>query len=228
MRYLGPQDEIQGLPPVAYKPVSRTKYRMVLQDAKDERPLQRFFEENPALLVRGLTRPHRSWVFPRANLPKPEGGSWIPDFMICDWGSIGPRWTIVELEGPRQKAVLRSGKISAICRHAQQQIDDDRRHLAAHASQLRDGGWPMFGGKVSAWILIGRSSEARVALGIERLAQLRDYDIEIATYDRLFKEYKDIVQGELSSDRALKNLVKRVAGRVPDRPNKRSKPPRTP
>ena len=75
-----------------------------------------------------------------------------------------------------------------ICQHAQQQIEDYRRHLAKHATFLRDGGWPISGEMSPAWVIIGRRHEQRPALGAERLASLRQYSIEVASYDRLLSE----------------------------------------
>ena len=112
---------IRDQPPVAYRKCTLAqtkKFREALKKTRDERPLQRFFEENPAMLLLGIVAPHSAWVFPRASLPIPEGGAWIPDFMICDWTSIGPRWTIVELESPGLKALTKAGGATAMCNHA--------------------------------------------------------------------------------------------------------------
>jgi hypothetical protein len=212
-----PPDIIRGVPPIPYRKCTAeliSEFRDVLEKAEDERALQQFFERNLAILLLGLVAAHRSWVFPRASLPKPEGGAWIPDFMICDWGSLGPRWTIVELESPRRSATTQSGSVSAICNHAREQIEDYRRHLKKHASLLRDGGWPIDGGKCRAWIVIGRRFEGRTELSVERLSSLRDYDIDVASYDRLVSECDYVVKAEQASKKGLEELVKRVKGRA--------------
>ena len=76
---------------------------------KSEKPLQLLFEQHPTILLTSIVCHRTSCVFPRQSLPKPEGGSWIPDFMICDWTSVGPLWTIVELESPTAKATNTKG-----------------------------------------------------------------------------------------------------------------------
>jgi hypothetical protein len=50
------------------------KYREVLSSARDEKPLQRFFEDYPSAPLVGIVRPHTGFVLPRQILPKPEGG----------------------------------------------------------------------------------------------------------------------------------------------------------
>src|SRR5450755_3062572 len=85
------------------------KFRQVLESSKDERPLQKFFEDNPIALLLSLVQPHRAWVIPRPSLPDPKGGGWIPDFIVCEWSSVGPLWIIVELESPTKSAVTMSG-----------------------------------------------------------------------------------------------------------------------
>jgi hypothetical protein len=204
-----PPTTIRGLAPVEYQnlPLKLIKeLRGVLDAAKDERPLQQFFEKHPAMLVTGTVSPHKAWVFPRPMLPKPEGGAWIPDFMICDWTSIGPKWTIIELESPTVSPLNAKG-ISGICRHAQQQIEDYRRHVAKNAALLRDGGWPITGDRSPAWIIIGRRNEQRTTLGAERLASLRQYGIEVASYDRIVDECAERARADRSSTRSIKQLV---------------------
>src|SRR5260370_13012458 len=58
-----------------------------------EAPMQRFFEKNPVALL-SLINPHKSWVFPRVALQNALGGGLEPDFLICDWASLGPEWTL--------------------------------------------------------------------------------------------------------------------------------------
>jgi hypothetical protein len=83
-------------------------------DAEDEKPLQLFFEENPVALLFGLVSPHTGWVIPRPRLSLPEGGGNIPDFIVCEWSSVGPRWIIVELESPKASPVNEGGGISTL------------------------------------------------------------------------------------------------------------------
>ncbi len=199
--------EIRGRPPVKYTGLPAelpVHFRQVLDDAQDEKPLQEFFEKNPAALLTGILRPHRAWVLPRQILPKPEGGFWVPDFMICDWTSVGPQWLIVELESPTGKPTNTKG-ISAKLRDAQQQIEDYRGHLQRNAALLRDGGFPGIQGNVPAWILIGRRG-TRSTVEQNRLANLRQYNIEVATYDRVLYEFQERVSAEQRTRRELEML----------------------
>ena len=180
------------------------KFREVLDRANSEKTLQLLFEQHPAILLTSIVCHRTSWVFPRQSLPKPEGGSWIPDFMICDWTSVGPLWTIVELESPTAKATNTKG-ISGICRHAQQQIEDYRNHLQKHGAFLRDAGFLGIHGKCPAWIVIGRAEERSIAER-ERLSHLRQYDIEVASYDRFLKDCEEVIRNQAASRRWWKAL----------------------
>ena len=53
------------------------------------------------------------------------------------------------------------------------------------------------------WIIIGRTEERR-PIDRERLAQLREYDIEIASYDRLLRDCQELVRSQESSRRFWK------------------------
>src|SRR3970282_1883876 len=62
---------------------------MLLNEAKDERPLQEFYTTHPYLLA--LAFPvHCCWLFPK---PRLGGGKWVPDFLLCDLNSLGYKWT---------------------------------------------------------------------------------------------------------------------------------------
>jgi hypothetical protein len=190
------------------------EFKRVLDTARDEGPLQCFFETNPAALLTGILAPHTAFVIPRKALPKPEGGCWIPDFMLCDWTSIGPIWTIVELESPKANPLTQGGLISAKLRTAQQQIEDYRHHLRKHAAFLRDGGWPQLENKVNAWIVVGRRKPTTVTER-ERLASYREYNIEIATYDRLLESCTERIRMDYGSRRSLQELMKRIHWKKP-------------
>ena len=107
-------------------------------------------------------------------------------------------------EGNRENPSTTNNKgISGKCRHAIQQIEDYRNHLRKHAVFLRDAGFLGIHGKCRAWIIIGRTEERR-PIDRERLAQLREYDIEIASYDRLLRDCQELVRSQESSRRFWK------------------------
>jgi len=205
-----PPKEIRGYAPIVSPYVRRSalqKYEKTLSLAKDERPMQRFFEENPAALLVGILRPHTGFVLPRQMLPTPGGGGWIPDFMVVDFTSIGPQWQIVELESPVARVTTSKGLLSAKLRTAQQQIEDYRRHLGKYAGHLRDGGFPIVDGHCHAWIVAGRR-KFRNQQEEERLADFRKYNIEIVSYDRLADEIRARVKGNEASARGLRRLLR--------------------
>ncbi len=165
-------------------------FRRILRTAKDERPLQSFFKENPIALATGLLRPHAVWVIPWPSLLLPQSGGGIPDFILCEWSSIGPQWIIVELESPRKSPVTRSG-VSAICNHAAEQINRYKTYLRDNALFLRDNGWPGIHGECEGVIVIGRRSDPNRSKHWQRLEEFRRQHIEVASYDRLLEIFAE-------------------------------------
>jgi hypothetical protein len=120
-------DAIHGRAPLDWSVPRRglvARFRNTLGNARDEKPMQKFFEKNPVALATGVVRPHQVWVFSRPALPKPEGGAWIPDFLVCEWSSIGPSWVIVELKSPTVSPITGRGISAAFqrCRQAGQRL----------------------------------------------------------------------------------------------------------
>jgi hypothetical protein len=185
-------DTIAGLPPVKWNVPSSeliNNFSQVLEQAPDEKPLQSFFEHHPVALLTGLVRPHRAWVIPTPKLPTPDGGGWIPDFIICEWSSVGPDWIIVELESPTKRAINKDGKVSATCNHAVQQINDYKTYLRNHAYFLRgEGKWPKLHGECTGAVIIGRRNDPQRAAGAERLDAFKRQRIDIISYDRLLDD----------------------------------------
>ena len=166
----------------------------LLDSAADERPIQYFFETNPGALIASTISPHMAWAFSRPTLPKPGGGSFVPDFMICDWSSIGPTWTIVELENPNFRVTKRDG-ISAQGIHAIQQVKDYRRHLKKYPQLVREGGFPGIHNPSDSLIVIGRRMHGLpIELNAERLAEYREERIEVASYDRLLERFRGLLE----------------------------------
>jgi hypothetical protein len=185
-------DRIANTEPVrwSYRQVGLlTQFGRVLASSKDERPLQKFFEDNPIALLLGLVQPHRAWVIPRPSLPKPSGGGWIPDFIVCEWSSIGPLWIVVELESPRTRAITKRG-LSQVCNHGAEQINSYRTYLRDHAMLLRDAGWPRIHGECDGALIIARRSDPMRSKHSEKLEAFRRQKIEIMSYDRLLENYE--------------------------------------
>jgi hypothetical protein len=187
---LGCPKQIAGRDPIKWhvcRPELTHKFAGVLETAADERPLQTFFEDYPEALLTGLVRPHTGWVIPRPRLPKPDGGLWVPDFMICEWKSVGPDWFIIELESPTKSPVTQAG-ISQLCNHAAEQINSYKTYIRDHGSFLRENGWPKLHGECYGFIVIGRRSDPNRSRHADKLQAFERQRIEIVSYDRLLKE----------------------------------------
>jgi len=161
--------------------------RQILDQAKDERPLQEFFTGHPYMLA--LAFPvHCCWVFPK---PRLGGGIYIPDFLLCDKDSLGYRWTLIELESPTIEATNKDGSVSADCHHAVQQILDYRRWLRDNALFEEKQGFKGLNADCDGWVVIGRRDSSRTELEQQRLADFRKQKIEIASYDRLLLQAQE-------------------------------------
>jgi len=153
----------------------------ILNEAKDERPLQEFYTKHPYMLA--LAFPvHNCWVFPK---PRLGGGTWVPDFLFCDKNSLGYRWILIELESPTMEATNKDESVSAACHHAVQQVRDYRRWLRDNALFEEKQGFKGLNADCEGWVVIGRRDTGRTELEEQRLADFRRDRIEIASYDRL-------------------------------------------
>lgn len=171
-------------------------FERTLESAIDERPLQEFFEQMPQALLTGVVSPHRGWVIPKPTIPEAGGRFWQPDFIVCDWSSVGPEWFIVELESPTGSPLLKKGDTSSICNHAINQIHDYRNAIDEHGYFLRGNGWPKLHGKFQGIIIIGRRGDPLRAQYPDRLRQYRSDGIEIMSYDRVLercREFQEMV-----------------------------------
>ena len=184
-------ERIAGICPIKWlAPEERLgeEFARIIESAKDEKPLQEFFEQNPIALLLSLVQPHTAWVIPQPSLPKPTGGGWIPDFIVCEWSSVGPLWIIVELESPTKSPVTKVG-LSQICNHASEQINSYRTYLRDNATWLRANGWPRIHGECDGVIVIGRRNDPGRSHHVDKLEAFRRQKIEIMSYDRLLDNY---------------------------------------
>lgn len=184
-------------------------FTKTLRFARDERPLQRFFEKYPVALIFGTHGgPHQVWVFSRPPFGTIEGLDSVPDFLICDWSSIGPSWLVVELESPTLNPLNTKG-ISASCNHAIQQVNDYRKFFSENVESLRNAGWIGLNGDCKAWVVIGRRWGPRSKKNVERLAGWRKQNIEIASYDRLLERVSEVQRWINRNWRTTRALVKK-------------------
>ena len=187
-----------------------SRFQQVLEDAKDERPLQTFFEEFPQALLTGLVRPHGGWVVPKPRIQIPGRRPLEPDFIVCEWSSVGPDWFIVELENPTKRPLLENGDTSRILNHAINQVTGYRSALEEHGHFIRESGWPKLHGKFSGVVVIGRRKDTLREEYRDRLREFRHNNIEVMSYDRLFehfKEFQEFIEENAVQAAALKDAV---------------------
>jgi len=201
---------ILGYLPIDYQAVNRSVlkgFKRVLKIAEansSEQPMQKFFECYPIILV-SLISPHRVWVFPQKFLGKPLGGGWQPDFLMCDWTSNGAEWTIIELESPTAHVVNSRG-ISQKLRAAQQQISDYRTHMKDNWKDLQIAGLPSTQHQARSWIIIGRRTNYDPK-DRNRVIDLRNDEIEVSSYDRLYEKLNAMVDFRISDRAATTKLI---------------------
>lgn len=158
----------------------------ILDEAENEKPLQKFYTDHPYLLAIAF-RPHCCWVFP---LPRLSGSQHIPDFLYCDHNSLGYQWTLIELESPKMEATIKNGSVSADCHHAVQQINDYRSGLRENAL-FEQKKYPGLSERCDGYVVIGRRDGDRTELEQKRLVEFRQQRIEIASYDRLLYQARE-------------------------------------
>jgi antiviral defense system Shedu protein SduA len=213
---IGLPQQIAGYDPINWnvcRPQLTGNFASVLEKASDEKPLQKFFEEYPEALLTGLVKPHIGWVIPRPRLPKPDGGC-VPDFIICEWSSVGPDWIIVELESPTTSPFTKSGAISQICNHAAEQINGYKDYIEQHGHFLRDHGWPKLHGVCEGIIVIGRRNDPGRSKYADKLRAFKRQQISVASYDRLFEECQFMQAVFCRWEEDLARLTKDVSNRT--------------
>lgn len=105
----------------------------VIETARDERPVQKFLQENPALLTL-LVRGTDCFVIPQKRL----GAEYVPDFVVAFVDSAGIHWHLVELESPRARMFTKDGKsFGKECRKGINQLADWKQWLDDNVAYAR-------------------------------------------------------------------------------------------
>jgi hypothetical protein len=155
-----------------------------ISEAKDEKPLQEFFERNPNLLVQLFRYGHGRWVFARPRL----GSEHILDFMVCGVDSAGPHWHLIELESPVCPVLRKDGQQRAEFTHAVKQVNDWRIWLRKNVQYAQNQlGYVGLDSEFQAIIVMGR----RTDISAEHQEQYRELvrgDIEVMSYDRVLEQ----------------------------------------
>lgn len=166
------------------------EFKELLEDAKDERPIQQYLEHHPQILASFLDGHLGRWVLPQKRL----GSEHVTDFIIGDQSSYGLRWQAIELESPKAKMFNKNGDPSAKLTHAIRQILDWRSWISdnkAYAQRKHSrGGLGLYGirPKISAYIFIGRSSTLREVDAERRWSLSEELNIQFSSYDWLLRQ----------------------------------------
>ncbi len=176
--------------------------RRVIDEATDERPVQRFLAEHRSVLAAALLRGHTRVVRPHVRL----GAEYVPDFVIGDASSFGVRWTLVELESPTARMFTADGHYARKTREAVRQIESWRAWLAdnkGYASRLQPNGLGLLGISANAQglALIGRRHESDLEPDTEwmRRSTAERQTIDVHTYDWLLDLVDACVLGHAPS-----------------------------
>lgn len=155
--------------------------KCVLNDARDERPLQAYFAGHPYLLAGLLPMGRGAWCFDRPRL----GSELVPDFLLCTDTSAGIQWCMVELESPVRNPLTRAGRPAQKLNEALGQIRDWRAWLRANIAYAQNElGFRGLDAECRACVVIGRR-HAIDQRHVSRYRELSDERTTIMTYDRL-------------------------------------------
>jgi hypothetical protein len=166
-------------------------YCKVLDEATDEKPLQKHFANNPLLLIQHLRGGHGRWVLSQKRL----GSEYVPDFVVGEKSSSGFEWQFVELQSPRARLfVPSSGRYSPQFDEGIKQIQewrrwlDDNRQYARNPKSRNGLGLTDVSGRDPGLLLIGREVDLDENDRQRRRQLDRDLNIRIHTYDWLIRE----------------------------------------
>ncbi len=161
-------------------PSTLERFRKLLDEAKDEAPLQRFLSETPWPLLGLGGFKH---VFDKVRV----GPKYVTDFASVVWGNYSI-WTLVELESPRARLFTKAGLYSRQLSTALRQVNDWliwQRDFAEVGGEEME---PLQGEVVEAAIVIGRRRDLS-RTDRRRLVQLNStvpaHALRVVTYDTL-------------------------------------------
>ncbi|MFB3889422.1 MAG: Shedu anti-phage system protein SduA domain-containing protein [Candidatus Bathyarchaeia archaeon] len=158
-------------------------YEKLLAENVAEFKLQKFFEENPAMIDPRVKR-----IFPKKSL----GGENIPDLIVL---LPGPSYLVVEIEKPGVKLFTRNGDPTADLTHAQQQVRNYLSWIVEESAYFRKRGFPNIStANTRGLVIIGTSSSLN--LQERRMLEFINSEVqnryEIKTFDKVCEDYKTI------------------------------------
>lgn len=159
--------------------------RATIEQAREERPIQRLLEARPALFAPLLRGPDR-YCLPRVSF----GGKYIADFLLADVDSTGIRWILVELETPDSPVTLASkNEFDSHAREGVSQIQEWRGWLERNRSTARELrseeglGLVDITPRAEGLVVVGRRGRLRESASALRGRLFSDSRIRMWTYD---------------------------------------------
>ena len=170
--------------------------RYVIDNARDERPIQELLQERPQLLASLVGGAFRYCV-PKVSF----GGTYVADFLLAYVDSAGIHWILVELETPASSVTLATGNsFDQYARKGVSQIEEWREWIQDNLDQARrpreeNGlGLPDIRPQAEGIVLVGRRDRLRPNSQKLR-SQLREQKhIQMHTYDWLLKQLDGVLR----------------------------------
>lgn len=168
----------------------------VIAVSNDEKPIQKFLDENMHLLTTLLGGKERYCMS-----QKRLGSEYIPDFLIADVDSMGVRWILVELETPKSSIYLKDAStLDKFTRKGIDQIVDWRDWLTSNLGQAhrprRMSGLGLFdiGSHSEGLVLVGRRNRFPAVTKDSKRRNAREkQNINIHTYDWLTEQLRGAI-----------------------------------
>ena len=156
-------------------------FESVLDDARDERPIQLLLAGLPVLLGPVVPPGGTYWCLDRPRL----GSEYVPDFLLATITSVGFRWTAIELESPTAKALTKAGLPARKLAEALGQIRNWRTWLTDNIAYARDElGLTDIDGNCEALVVIGRRN-SQDPKQVKKYRALSGDGTTVMSYDRL-------------------------------------------
>ena len=178
------------------------RLEQIIGAASDEKPIQKYLEENPHIITSLLGGKNR-FCIPQKRL----GSEYVPDFLICDTDSLGINWVLIELETPKSTIYLQMGdQLDEYARKGVAQIQEWREWLTSNVAYARNKRSNNGLGLIDirpysrAVVIVGRRVHLRETKEVAR-NQLRDgEDIHIHTYDWVLEQLRGVLAFKVGRD----------------------------
>ncbi|MEI2650121.1 MAG: Shedu anti-phage system protein SduA domain-containing protein [Dermatophilaceae bacterium] len=179
---------------ITVDPAKIATLQTTLDGASDERPVQRYLQENPEILAQALVGGHGRWVIPQKRL----GDRFVPDFVLGHrWSGPTWEWILVELQTPALSTprnrtgqlFTRQGRMGEQLDEGLKQINEWRRWLEANLDYARRSrtehglGLTRIGANPPGLLLIGREgdltpehADMRKQLGDQHNVRIHSYN----------------------------------------------------